>query len=134
MVTLEAPLVDEVLVLLDVAATTSPEEAAVTLCPSTVFASPPAVSVAVYTLNTPDETSLAVKVSDSNVTVCSGTERSPTVTSATFPSIAKPFVAALMVWPLLVGLKLFELLGQNIIAKGSRAHFLLLRMSGTTGH
>jgi hypothetical protein len=100
--TFEAPLVDDVLVLFDVAATTNPEEAAVTLCPSTVFASPPAVKVSVYTLNTPDETSLAVIISDSNVTVCSGTETSPKVTSATFPSIARPFVAALTVCPLLV--------------------------------
>lgn len=81
-VSFDAPLVDDV-VLADAedededVATTKPEEAAVTSCPSTVFASPPAVNFAVYTANTPDEISLAVKVSDSNVKVWERVEVRP---------------------------------------------------------
>lgn len=70
---LDAPLVEETVVLavlVDDDATTNPDEAAVTSCPSTVCADPPAVNVAVYTAKTPEEISLAVKISDSKVTVC----------------------------------------------------------------
>jgi hypothetical protein len=94
--TLPAPLVDDVDSDAEAVATTTPVTAALTSCPSTLFASPPTLTVCVYTANTLDETSLAVIVSDSNVKVCTLVELG---NGSNVPSKNTPSVAALIVWP-----------------------------------